>query len=181
MVKTSALLFALVIAGYPSPAVGQSPRAEKATPTSTFISSEALDKVLAQLKGRPEPVIDQPLRVVDAGSGYNVGIAVIRRTKPEAQSLLHDKITEVYHVLEGGGTLTTGGTLVDRKPPDAALLKLVGPGGVGTAIQGGRTQRLKAGDIVIIPSGTPNMFTQLEGTITYIIVRVDTGKVLALQ
>lgn len=160
---------------------GQAPASTgKPAAPAIHIGGVDIDKIIADLKKRSETLIDQPLRVIDAG-GYNVGIAVLRRTKPEAQSVLHDRITEVYHVLEGAGTLTTGGTLVDAKPIPAEGLKIVGPGGVGTGIRGGQSRRVTTGDIVIIPTGTPHMFAALEGTIVYVLVRVDTGKVLALQ
>ena len=107
---------ALSLIAQASLSAGQEPASTgKPIAPAIHIGGVDINKMIADLKKRSEPIIDQPLRVIDAG-GYNLGVAVIRRTKPEAQSLVHDRITEVYHVLEGTGTLLTGGTLVDAQP-----------------------------------------------------------------
>ena len=53
---------------------------------------------------------DTPIRTVDAG-GHTVGIGVVhRRTGTTIRGgAVHTMVTEVYHVLEGSGTLVTGG------------------------------------------------------------------------
>src|SRR5260370_14412762 len=56
-----------------------------------------------------------------------------------------------------------------------------GPGASGTAIQGGVSRRIKAGDVVIIPAGVPHWFIQIEGSITYLVVRVDPSPVLDVK
>jgi len=91
---------------------------------------------------------------------------------------VHDKIDEIYYVLEGGGTLVTGGTLVNGK--EAASNPTIGPGWRGTGIQRGET-RITAGDLVFIPAGTPHMFSQIDGTIRYLTYRVDPSRVLGLK
>src|ERR1700732_1595916 len=56
---------------------------------------------------------DTPIRTVDAG-GHNVSIAVVYRPKgAKGGAAIHDKVTEVYQVLDGSGTLGTGGTMVN--------------------------------------------------------------------
>src|SRR5512132_1287166 len=51
---------------------------------------------------------DRLIKAVDMG-GYNVGVGVLRRgpTKPGAPvgAINHEKITEVYYVISGEGTL----------------------------------------------------------------------------
>ena len=55
---------------------------------------------------------DVPIRTVDAG-GHNVSIAVVHRDKGTNLTGMaaHDKVSEVYYVVEGAGTFVTGGTL----------------------------------------------------------------------
>jgi mannose-6-phosphate isomerase-like protein (cupin superfamily) len=122
------------------------------------------------------------IRVVDAG-GYNVAVGVIHRPEtPPGVAAVHFKVTEIYHVTGGAGTLVTGGSMVSAKtrPPDAISVRLEdGPGASGTAIQGGVTRRVKAGDVVVIPAGTPHWFSEIEGSITYVVVRVDPDRLLA--
>jgi len=122
------------------------------------------------------------IRVVDAG-GYNVAVGVIHRPQtPPGVVAVHFKVTEIYHVTDGAATLVTGGTMVNAKarPADAISVRLEdGPGASGTAIQGGVTRRIKAGDVVVIPAGVPHWFSAIEGSITYVVVRVDPNRLLA--
>ena len=125
----------------------------------------------------PQPNI----RVVDAG-GYNVAIGALHRPQtPPGVAAVHYKVSEIYHVIDGAATLVTGGTMVNAKPrsPDEVSVKFEdGPGASGTSIQGGTTQRIKAGDVVVIPAGVPHWFSAIEGSITYLVVRVDPSQVL---
>jgi uncharacterized protein YjlB len=75
--------------------------------------------------------------------------------------------------------MVTGGKLVNEKHTDAS--PTIGPGWSGTAITGGETRQVKAGEVVMIPAGTPHMFTQLDGTFRYLVYRVDPADVLALK
>lgn len=131
-----------------------------------------------------KPTTDMPIRTVDAG-GYNVGVGVVHRLKgAKSRVALHDKVTEVYQVLEGSGTLVTGGTMVNpQRRTDAAeeVTQINGPGVSGTAIEGGVRRRITKGDMVIVPAGTPHWFAEIQETLTYTVVRVDPGKVIALK
>ena len=130
-------------------------------------------------------VTDIPIRTVDAG-GHNVSVAVVHRDKGTNLTAMavHDKVSEVYQVVEGSGTFVTGGTLVKpqkRESSSDTVKQLSGPGFAGTGIQGGMSRRVSKGDIVIIPAGTPHGFTDVQETITYTIVRIDPSRLLALK
>jgi mannose-6-phosphate isomerase-like protein (cupin superfamily) len=125
------------------------------------------------------------IRVVDAG-GHNVGVGVLYRTEgQQAQpAALHYKVSEVYHVMKGEATLVTGGTLVNAKvrPADSPQVKQQdGPGETGTSIQNGVSRQIKTGDIVIIPAGTPHWFSKINGSLSYVVIRIDPGQIIALQ
>jgi mannose-6-phosphate isomerase-like protein (cupin superfamily) len=129
--------------------------------------------------------IDTPIRTVDAG-GHNIGVGLVHRPKgtnlPGGAS--HDKVSEVYHVLEGAGTLVTGGTLVSpqrREGSSEVVSQINGPGYSGTSIAGGVKRRIAKGDIVIIPAGTPHWFPEVEEDLTYTVVRVDPSRVVTLK
>lgn len=153
-------------------------------PTSaTYVAAADVQATLK--KAPPTSVSDQPIRVVDAG-GYNVGIAVVHRPKTSVQGspVEHDKVTEIYHVMEGSGTLVTGGTLVNPKPRPAdsrEVARVNGPSVTGTSVQGGETRRISAGDVVIIPAGVPHWFSEIQESLTYVVVRVDPEKVVPLK
>jgi mannose-6-phosphate isomerase-like protein (cupin superfamily) len=128
---------------------------------------------------------DVPIRTVDAG-GQNVSIAVVHRDKGTNLTGMasHDKVSEVYYVVEGSGTFVTGGTMVNpqkRESSSDTVKQLSGPGFAGTGIRGGVSRNLSKGDIVVIPAGTPHGFTDVQETITYTIIRIDPGRLLALK
>ena len=58
-------------------------------------------------------------------------LAVLRRTKAETSALIHKRVTEIYQIVEGSGTLVTGGSL--ENPTDTDLTRLnAGPSQTGT-------------------------------------------------
>lgn len=128
---------------------------------------------------------DTPIRTVDAG-GHHVGIGVVHR-RPGTNirgGAVHTMVTEVYHVLEGSGTLVTGGTLVNPRRRDSAasvVVQINGPGISGDAIEGGVRRRVARGDVVIIPAGTPHWWPEVTEAITYTVVRVDPSQVVTLR
>jgi mannose-6-phosphate isomerase-like protein (cupin superfamily) len=129
-------------------------------------------------------VSDTSLRTVDAG-GHNVSIGVVYRPKgAKGGAASHDKVSEVYQVLEGSATLVTGGTIVNpqrRTSTQEEVTQINGPGVSGTSIEGGVSRRIGKGDMVIIPAGTPHWFPEIQETITYTVVRIDPSKVVTLK
>ena len=124
------------------------------------------------------------LRVVDAG-GHNVAVGVLYRAQGQTQTAaVHYKVSEVYHVMKGAGTLVTGGTLVNAKTRAADSVEVTredGPGASGTAIQGGTTRQIKEGDVIVIPAGTPHWFSKIDGSLAYLVIRIDPSQLIALQ
>jgi mannose-6-phosphate isomerase-like protein (cupin superfamily) len=72
-------------------------------------------------------------------------------------------VTEIYEIIDGAGTVVTGGTLPD-------------PNNRTAGIKGGESHRVVKGDFVIIPAGTPHWFSNIEKSITYIETRVPTKR-----
>ena len=175
-------LFVLSAAA-PDVATAQQAAPPAKTLSATYVSAADIQ---ANLNGAPSAATNpQPnIRVVDAG-GYNVAVGAIHRPQtPPGVAAVHFKVTEIYHVIDGAGTLVTGGTMVNAKtrPSDSEAVKMEdGPGASGTAIQGGVSRPIKAGDVVVIPAGVPHWFSEIEGSITYLVVRVDPSRVLAVK
>jgi mannose-6-phosphate isomerase-like protein (cupin superfamily) len=177
MLRIAVLLFA--VSALPCAIVS----AQQATSNlpATYISAK---DVQANINGAPNAATNPSpnLRVVNAGQ-YNVAVGVLHRPQtPPGVAAVHYKVSEVYHVMDGEATLVTGGKMVDPKerPADSKSVRLEdGPGASGTSIQGGVTQQVKAGDVVIIPAGVPHWFSKIDGSITYVVVRFDPTKVLA--
>ena len=73
-----------------------------------------------------------------------------------APASVHDKDAEMFYVVEGSGTIVTGGTLKDERRTNPDNL-------TGSAIEGGTSRKLAKGDWVMVPEKTPHWFTQVEG------------------
>jgi mannose-6-phosphate isomerase-like protein (cupin superfamily) len=135
-------------------------------PAATDIRASDVQAALARAiaTGR-----DAPIRVVDAGGQY-VGVSLTHRARGATSGGgSHETVTEVYHVLEGSGTMVTGGTIVPRRS-DGSF-----------PIQGGVSRRIAKGDLVIIPAGTPHGISEVQEDITFIEIRIDPGRVIKLQ
>lgn len=82
----------------------------KVLPAATISAAE-----IQALMRPPQPNTLPNIRVIDAG-GHNVGIGVLSRAEGQTQNTaVHFKVSEVYHVMKGSGTLVTGGTVVNPK------------------------------------------------------------------
>jgi mannose-6-phosphate isomerase-like protein (cupin superfamily) len=152
---------------------------------ATYVSSDEIQSYLKRVEGTA--VSDQQVRALDIGK-TNVDIAVVYRGKlaaPAKQSVAeHDRVSEVYHVIDGSATLMTGPDIVDLKPrpaDDRAVRLLNGPGGNGASIRNGVTYQLKAGDVVVIPAGTGHLFTRIDDHIRYLMIRLDPDKIAPLK
>ena len=143
--------------------------AQSAPLPATDVTAAAIDAFLTALPRNA--VSDRPIRVVDVGE-YKVGVYGVLRPKALAgDAILHEtKTSEVYYILEGAGTLVTGGTLVDLKPVTAGL---TGTSVRAARIEGGTSRRIAKGDIVVIPGRTPHWWSSLEGDLRYLIIRPD--------
>jgi mannose-6-phosphate isomerase-like protein (cupin superfamily) len=150
--------------------------------TATDISAEEIQATVRRTAERA--VSDQAIRMLDLG-GYNVGVGVVHRSAGGPQGAIeHSRITEVYHVIEGAGTLVTGGTIVEPRPspPGSQVVRVLnGPSTAGSSIADGVSRRIKAGDVVIIPPNTPHWFSGIEGRIVYLVVRMDPEQVVELK
>jgi mannose-6-phosphate isomerase-like protein (cupin superfamily) len=163
------LLVALLNAAPNQSAVSQT------TLSAGDVTNTALVEVLN--KDAARPMIDMPVKTIDAGKG-NVGVAIVKRTVAETDSIIHEKITEVYIIRSGAGSLLTGGTVVSTSPPRDLP---IGPTIMNAKTEGGLKRRIGPNDVVIIPAGVPHRFAEVEGTLEYTVIRVDPDKVMPLQ
>ena len=178
-----AFVFALAIpSGYRAQMPAPSPHLPRGT--ATDISSSEIDAMVK--KTAADRVSDQAIRVVNINGEYNVGVGVVHRAKTSEKNvpsgIEHSQITEIYHVIEGHGTLVTGGTLENPReiPADNEVVTVLnGPSTGGSSIQGGVSRKLGPGDVVIIPPNTPHWYSEITSDqIVYLVVRVESHKIL---
>src|SRR5882672_2794197 len=94
----------------------------------------------------------------------------VHATERDAPGLaeMHEGDTDVWYVLAGGGTLVTGGTIVDAS--------ITGPGEHrGPAIRGGTEIAIATGDLVSIRPGVPHWIKAVDGRLRYLTVKVHGG------
>jgi mannose-6-phosphate isomerase-like protein (cupin superfamily) len=99
----------------------------------------------------------------------------------DASMIEHDDTVETYVVISGGGTLVTGGQIVNgrRSGPDSEITKILnGPSCSGRAVGNIVTRKLSVGDISVIPAGVPHGWTDITTEVTYLSIRPDPKKVL---
>jgi hypothetical protein len=89
--------------------------------------------------------------------------------------IAHDSQTEGYLIVSGGGTLITGGRIVNgnKSAPDASVTtELNGPSCSGMIVGNDVVKRVvKTGDIIIIPAGVPHGWTDITDHVDYLSFR----------
>ena len=82
--------------------------------------------------------------------------------RPKANfAIAHPGNTELHYIIEGSGTVVTGGKIV-RKPGAPAS---------SATIEGGESHKVTKGDVIIVPAGSAHMYSEVNGEITYLEVR----------
>ena len=81
------------------------------------------------------------------------------------QSEVHETVTDIFHVTDGHATVVVGGELVGgtmTRPHEYW----------GDAIRNGQAHEVSAGDVLVIPAGTPQWFQTVPDEVSYLVVKV---------
>lgn len=157
-----ALFWTLALAQAPSPAAPPPPPA-------TFIGSAEIESTLRE--SIENNTLDKRVALAPGARG-TVRVGIVHRSTQEPRALMHDELTEIYQIIEGSGTLVTGGATTDCKP-------VADPPNLGPTtsyyctMTAGVAQKVKPRDVIIVPAGTPHKFSQLDGPISYAIYRFE--------
>ncbi|MCC6538244.1 MAG: cupin domain-containing protein [Bryobacterales bacterium] len=81
------------------------------------------------------------------------------------QAEVHDHETDIFYVTDGEATLVTGGKMTGSRNTRPGQY-------LGTGVEGGTAQRIKKGDVVLIPAGTPHWFKEVPKSVSYLVVKV---------
>jgi mannose-6-phosphate isomerase-like protein (cupin superfamily) len=147
----------------PSTALAQAPAAQTdAAAMKTFGSSAEVQSLLAKAKSeRKEGQVMVAERILTLAPYA----ANLEYRPVDGAVAVHEKEAELVYVIDGGGALITGGTVLGEKRTNAANLS-------GTAIDGGTIQTINKGDFMIVPEGTPHQFKPANGPLVLMTLHV---------
>lgn len=132
----------------PGTAMAQSDGEKDAGDATAFASSAAVRAQIAAMLAAMKP--DQGFAwrpLVEDGPR----VAAIEIWKKPGRPAVHPAEAEYAIVLEGTGTLVSGGTLIAPVTRREGLVE-------GDRIEGGTTRSLRAGDVLLVPAGVPHWF-----------------------
>lgn len=96
------------------------------------------------------------------------GLIVIANRGQQRGSEIHATTNHVFIIEEGEAEFVTGGKMIGAKEESPGQTR-------GTGIEGGASQHLTKGDVIIIPAGTPHQWkdTSKTGSIAYYAVNFE--------
>jgi mannose-6-phosphate isomerase-like protein (cupin superfamily) len=158
IITSLALIFmaAIALAKQPAPQpVPQSAQQSSPNPTNLFMSALQVNDLIAKAKADRKPNQANVLEPMLELGGYD-GHLEYRASVGNAT--LHENEVELFYVIDGSATITTGGKLVNEKRTDAANLN-------GSAIEGGTKRNIAKGDWILVPQNTPHWFSPINGVL----------------
>ena len=123
--------------------VAQQRAAQTAPRAKTYTSAADVQALIAQKKAAP----------LLAASPYNVNMEYRATVGPAA---VHEREAEIFYIIEGTGTMVTGGKLVNETRTNPTNLS-------GTGVEGGLSRTVSKGDFILVPEGTPHWFSAIAG------------------
>lgn len=87
---------------------------------------------------------------------YNVNME--HRVDVPQNASVHEKEAELFFVVEGSGTVVTGGQLVNPTRN--------GDNWSASTVEGGKSQKISKGDFLLVPEGTPHWFSKIDNEMT---------------
>jgi mannose-6-phosphate isomerase-like protein (cupin superfamily) len=138
--------------------------ADGAPLVQTFLSAAEVQALIAHAREirKDEPLIAQPILSL---APYRANLEYRAATGPAA---VHETEAEMFYVIEGSATLTTGGKLAGETRTNPTNLS-------GTGIEGGESRPVAKGDFFIVPEGEPHQYTDIQGELVLMSLHVPRG------
>src|SRR5882724_7446804 len=96
--------------------------------SGAIVTADEIAKTLKE--STANNVVDQPVKAMTVPGGHKASVALLRRVKAETTALIHDRVTEIYQITSGSGTIVTGGALEGATPTDLTRVN-AGPSRTG--------------------------------------------------
>jgi mannose-6-phosphate isomerase-like protein (cupin superfamily) len=150
-------MFCTIFTLFSTAVFAQQPAAQNPPPPKLFAGSADIAAMIAKAKAERKPDQANFVQPIVRSAPYGANLEY-RVAGVNAPASVHERDAEMFYVIEGAGTLVTGGALRDEKRTNAENL-------TGSAIEGGTSRRLVKGDWVMVPAKTAHWFTQIDGTL----------------
>lgn len=145
-----------------SPKPGNNPNAnlvhqlDQPDKTVTYTSANDVAALIARAKteskGDSQMVVGKILELAP----YTVQLEYRPSGNVKFSASTHPKDAELFYVVDGSGTLVTGGTLMADH----------------MGVEGGQSQKIGRGDFIFVPEGTPHWFSQVDKTLELMSIHV---------
>ena len=151
--KLTSLALMLITAA----AVAQQPakQAKQAQPDKTYTSAKEVVAMMAKAKNERKADQANFIQGILRLPPYSANLEYRAVVGPAAT---HRTEAEMFYVIDGSGTLVTGGKLANETQTNPENSS-------GTAIEGGMSQAVAKGDFLIVPENTPHWFSKIDGTL----------------
>ena len=136
--------------------------AKQAPATKTYTSAADIAAMMAKAKNERKQDQANFIQPILQLAPYGANLEYRGAVGPAA---VHEKEAEMFYVIDGSGTLVTGGKLAGETRTNAENLS-------GTAIDGGDTKAVAKGDFFIVPENTPHWFSKINGTLVLMSIHV---------
>jgi mannose-6-phosphate isomerase-like protein (cupin superfamily) len=138
-----------IAAGLAAPAAAQTVSPMMKTFTNSAEVEQLIAKARADRKGNASTTVEPILSLAP----YRANLEY----RPIAgAAAVHDTEDEVMYVIDGAGTITLGGRLVNPTRPNPTNQS-------AESISGGHEVKLAKGDFLMVPHGEPHQITAVEG------------------
>jgi mannose-6-phosphate isomerase-like protein (cupin superfamily) len=127
-------------------------RGSGGAPAAPMITAKEVAAMIAKQPSDKNSLGQQMLKL----GPYNVNME--HRVMGQAAAV-HEKEAEFFYVIEGSGTMVTGGKLVEEKRTNEANL-------TGSSIQGGVSKKISKGDWIMVPEGVPHQIPNVDAALT---------------
>ena len=135
----------------------QAPAPQAAATPKLFTSATDLTAMIANAKKTRKPDQANMVQPILQLAPYNANLEY-RVGGINANASVHEREAEMFYVIEGSGTVVTGGKLKEERRTNPENL-------TGTGIDGGMRRRLAKGDFIMVPENTPHWFGEIEGAL----------------
>lgn len=161
-----ALAMATILGVASSSAQTPARRARPALITKLFASSADVAALIDKAKHDHKPGQATVIEPLLGLAPYRANLEYRTAVGPAAVHVHED---EFFYVIDGSGTLVTGGKLVHPKQTNAENLS-------GDSIEGGTAVTVTKGDFIVVPENTPHWFSSVNGHVTDMSLHVPGSK-----